>query len=48
MLVLASLVVFVLPLHKTHLSTDADYRGNVGVVLFNHADTDFSGSVAFL
>ena len=20
---------------------DADYRGNVGVVLFNHADTDF-------
>jgi dUTP pyrophosphatase len=23
---------------------DADYRGNVGVVLFNHADTDFSVS----
>ena len=23
---------------------DADYRGNVGVLLFNHADTDFNGS----
>lgn len=22
---------------------DADYRGNVGVLLFNHADTDFNG-----
>jgi dUTP pyrophosphatase len=23
---------------------DADYRGNVGVLLFNHADTDFNGT----
>jgi hypothetical protein len=22
---------------------DADYRGNVGVVLFNHADEDYKG-----
>lgn len=22
---------------------DADYRGNVGVILFNHADEDFEG-----
>lgn len=23
---------------------DADYRGNVGVILFNHADEDFEGA----
>jgi dUTPase len=25
---------------------DADYRGNVGVVLFNHADEDYKGVCA--
>lgn len=24
---------------------DQDYRGNVGVVLFNHADQDFEGEL---
>eukprot|EP00967_Tisochrysis_lutea_P036407 scaffold43812_cov39-Tisochrysis_lutea.AAC.2 len=24
---------------------DADYRGNVGVILFNHADEDFKGAL---
>lgn len=24
---------------------DADYRGNVGVLLFNHADVDFNGAL---
>lgn len=24
---------------------DEDYRGNVGVVLFNHSDEDFKGRV---
>lgn len=24
---------------------DQDYRGNVGVVLFNHADQDFEGKL---
>ena len=23
---------------------DADYRGNVGVILFNHSDDDFQGA----
>jgi len=23
---------------------DYDYRGNVGVILFNHAETDFQGA----
>jgi len=26
---------------------DEDYRGNVGVVLFNHSDVDFEGTFAF-
>ena len=25
---------------------DADYRGNVGVILFNHSETDFQGPPA--
>jgi deoxycytidine triphosphate deaminase len=27
---------------------DEDYRGNVGVVLFNHSDVDFEGKLYFL
>ena len=27
---------------------DEDYRGNVGVVLFNHSDVDFEGKFRFL
>lgn len=27
---------------------DADYRGNVGVVLFNHSEDDFEGRRSFL
>lgn len=26
---------------------DEDYRGNVGVVLFNHSDVDFEGKFVF-
>ncbi len=29
----------------THRVIDADYRGNVGVVLFNHSETDFHVNV---
>ena len=29
-------------LHFTLHRTDEDYRGNVGVILFNHSDTDFA------
>lgn len=24
---------------------DADYRGNVGIILFNHSDTDFKSTI---
>ncbi len=27
---------------------DSDYRGNVGVILFNHSDQDFEGMSLFL
>ena len=27
---------------------DADYRGNVGVVLFNFGDSDFTSNILFL
>lgn len=27
---------------------DADYRGSIGVLLFNHSDTDFEGRVRVL
>lgn len=27
---------------------DSDYRGSVGVLLFNHSDTDFEGRVCVL
>lgn len=36
--------VFAVTGFPLHLSTDADYRGNVGVILFNFSDTDFVGT----
>jgi dUTPase len=27
---------------------DADYRGNVGVVLFNYSDSDFTSKTIFI
>ena len=27
-----------------HAYTDSDYRGNVGVILFNHSDVDLPGA----